>query len=157
MTPGPQAKSTRRATYWGPAMTESQYAVFHFDVQTMRMCEGQDAPLIFDSLAGAERHAREKVAAVSGLGCQILDSSGRVAGMFHDPEIYERFQGWPAAKRSLRQGIACLFAAAALIGLDAWFGFQLILGVFLGIRFLWAAAVNIIDGVSGLMEHNSKG
>jgi len=51
----PTARRARAASYWGPAMTESQYAVFHLDVKTMSMREGEDVPLIFDGLAAAER------------------------------------------------------------------------------------------------------
>jgi len=49
-------------------------------------------------------------------------------------------------------------AGVGLISLDVWLGFRLIFGVFLGVRFLWVAAVKLIDGVTGLkrVKHNSK-
>ena len=42
-------------------MSDSQYAVFHFDAATMVMAG--DIPVIFDSLSDAERHCRENIAA----------------------------------------------------------------------------------------------
>jgi hypothetical protein len=39
-------RKTARRTYWGPAMTDSQYAVFHFDVKTMCVRDA-DPALIF--------------------------------------------------------------------------------------------------------------
>jgi hypothetical protein len=158
----PKARRARAATYWAPAMTESQYAVFHFDVKTMSMREGEDGPLIFDSLAGAERYSQDKIAARPGLGCRIYDRDGKIVGTFTDTRVYERFHGQPAAQRSLLVGVACFVAGVALISLDVWLGFRLIFGVFLGVRFLWVAAVKLIDGVTGLktglkrVEHNSR-
>jgi hypothetical protein len=139
----------RSATYWGPAMAESQYAVFHFDVKTMAMREGDGDPLIFDSLLDAEVYAKDKIAVMPGLGCRIYDYAGKIVGTFNDARIYERFHGAPAAKRSLLVGTACLVAGVTLISLDVRFGFRLIFGVFLGVRFLWVAAMKLIDGVSG--------
>jgi len=130
-------------------MTESQYAVFRFDVKTMSM-QGAD-PLIFDSLAEAERYSQDNMAATPALGYRIYDRDGKIAGTFADTQVYERFQGQPSAKRSLLIGIACLLVGVGFISLDVWFGFRLILGV----RFLWVAGVKLIDGFSGL-EHNKK-
>ena len=154
----PKARRAGAATYWGPAMTESQYAVFHFDVKTMSMRAGEGAPLIFDSLADAERYSQEKSAATPGIGFRIHDRDGKVVGTFADTQVYERYHGQPAAKRTLLVGIACLVAGIGLISLDVWLGLRLILGVFLGVRFLWVAVVKLIDGISSLkrVEHNSK-
>jgi hypothetical protein len=77
-------------------MTDSQYAVFHFDVKTMsaRDAEGRepspasDAPLIFDSLAEAERYSKDKIATTPGLGCRIYDRDGKILGTFADAQIY---------------------------------------------------------------------
>lgn len=139
-------------------MTESQYAVFQFDVKTMSMREGEEAPLIFDSLASAERYSEGKIATTPGLGYRIYDRDGKVVRTLTDRKLYERFHGKPAAKRSLLIGIACLVAGVALISLDVWMGLRLIFGVFLGVRCLWVAAVNLIDGISGVkrVEHNSN-
>lgn len=154
----PTARRARAASYWGPAMTESQYAVFHFDVKTMSMREGADAPLIFDGLAAAERYSQDKIAATPELGCRIYDRGGKIVRTYIDTQVYERFHGQPAAKSSLLAGMACLIAGVGLISLDVWLGFRLIFGVFLGVRFLWVAAVKLIDGVTGLkrVKHNSK-
>jgi hypothetical protein len=140
--------TTKGASYWGPAMTQSQYAVFPFDVKTMMMREGD--PLIFDSLAEAERYSEERVASEPKVGCRILDRDGNTVRTFQDTRVYDRFHGEPAAKRSLLTGFACLLVAVALIGLDWHFGLRLIFGVFLGVRFLWVAAVKLIDGFTGL-------
>jgi hypothetical protein len=143
-----ERQKTARKTYWGPAMTESQYAVFHFDVKSM-CTQGAESPLIFESRADAERYSHEKIAAAPGLGFRIYDRDGRIVGTFTDTQVYERFHGHPAARRSLLVGIACLLVGLGFIGLDVWFGLRLIFGVFLGVRFLWVAAVKIIDGVTG--------
>jgi hypothetical protein len=139
-------------------MTDSQYAVFRFDVKTMAMREGDDVPLIFDSLAEAECFAHDTVAATPGLGCRICDRDGKAVGTFNNTEVYERFHGQPAAKRSLLVGSACLVAGIALVSLDVHFRLRLILPFFLGVRFLWVAGVKLIDGVTSLKreEHNSK-
>ena len=47
-------------------------------------------------------------------------------------------------------GTVCLVAGVGLISLDVWMGFRLILGVLLGVRFLWIAAIKLIDGATGL-------
>jgi hypothetical protein len=150
------ARRTNAATYWGPAMTESQCAVFHFDVKTMSMLEADNVPVIFDNLADAERYSKSKIASTPGMGCRIHDRDGKIVGTFADTQVYERFHGPPAARRSLLVGIACLVAGVGFIGLDVWFRFRLIFGVFLGVRFLWVAGVKLIDGVTGLkrVEHN---
>jgi hypothetical protein len=134
-------------------MTESQYAVFHFDVKTMSM-QGAD-PLIFDSLAEAERYSRDNMAATPAVGYRIYDRDGKIVETFADTQVYEHFHGRPSAKRSLLVGVAWLVVGVGLISLDVWFGLRLIFGVFLGLRFLWVAAVKLIDGFSGL-EHNKK-
>ena len=146
--------SAGRRTYWGPAMTEAQYALLHFDVKTMCMRDAA-SPLIFESLAEAERYSRDKVAAAPGVGCRIYDRHGTIVGTFSDERVYERFHGQPAAARSLLTGVLCFLAGVAFIGLDVWMRFRLIFGVFLGVRFLWVAGVKLIDGVTGL-EHNKK-
>ena len=117
-----QQKAARR-TYWGPAMTESQYAVFHFDVKTMSMRDAQGGnpsdggavPLIFDNLAGVERYSQEQIDAMPGLGCQIYDRDEKIVGIFADTQVYGRFHGPPAAKRSLLVGILCLLIGVAFI------------------------------------------
>jgi hypothetical protein len=151
-----KARPAKAATYWGPAMTESQYAVFHFDVKTMSMRAGEDDPLIFENLADAERYSQEKLAATPGLGFRIHDCDGRIVRTFTDTQVYERFHGQPAAKRNLLVGSACLVAGVGLISLDVWLGLRLILGVFLGVRFLWVAAVKLIDGITGLKRAGAQ-
>src|SRR5258708_2278429 len=104
-------------------MTDSECAVFHFDVKTMsaRDAEGRDpsaanaAPLIFDNLAEAESYSKNKIAAIPGLGCRIYDRDGKIVGTFADTQVYERFHGQPAAKRNLLVGMVCLTVGAALI------------------------------------------
>jgi hypothetical protein len=138
-------------------MTDTQCAVFHFDVKTMsaRDAEGREspasnAPLIFDSQAEAERYSKDKIATGLGLGCRIYDRDGKILETFADTQVYERFHGQPAAKRSLLMGMVCLVVGVALISLDVSMGYRLIFGVFLGVRFLWAAAIKLIDGATGL-------
>jgi len=135
-------------------MTDSQFAVFQFDVKSMCM-QDADAPLIFDSLAEAERYSQEKMAATPGLGFRIYDRDGKILETFTDAQVYERFHGQPAAKRSLLVGVVYLVLGVGLISLDVRMGFRLIFGVILGVRFLWVAGVRLIDGVTG-MEHNKK-
>jgi hypothetical protein len=135
-------------------MTESQYAVFQFDVKTMSM-GGSETPLIFDSLSAAEGYSQEKMTASPGLGFRILDRDGKIVRTFTNAQLYEKFHGQPAAKRSLLMGALYLVIGIALITLDVHLGFSLIFGVFLGVRFLWVAGVKLIDGFTGL-EHNKK-
>jgi hypothetical protein len=137
-------------------MTESQYAVFRFDVKTMPMRAGEDAPLMFNSLADAERYSQEKLAATPGLGFRIHDCAGKIVGTFADTQVYERFHGQPAARRGLLVGTTCLVAGVGLISLDVWLGLRLILGIFLGVRFLWVAAVKLIDGITGLKRAGAQ-
>ena len=144
-------------------MTDSQCAVFHFDVKTMSArdadgCESSasNTPLIFDSRAAAERYSQNKIATTPGLGCRIYDREGKILATFADSQVYERFHGQPSAKRSLLVGMACLVVGVALISLDVWMGLRLILGVFLGVRFLYVAASNLIDGVAGWKHGASK-
>jgi len=145
-------------------MTESQCAVFHFDVKTMsaRDAEGRmasppnDAPLMFASLAEAENYAKQKIAAIPGLGCRIYDRDGKTLGTFTDTHVYEQFHGLPAAKRNLIVGTVCLVVGAGLVSLDAWLGFRLIVGVLLGVRFLWTAAIRLMDGFAGLEKSGGE-
>ena len=158
------ARRAKAATYWGPPMTDSQCAVFHFDVKTMsaRNAEGRspsaanEAPLIFDCLAEAERYSKDKIAATPGLGCRIYDRDGKILGNFADTQVYERFHGRPAARRSLLVGLACLVAGVGLVSLDIWMGYRLIFGILLGVRFLWAAAIKLIDASTGLKRNTSE-
>jgi hypothetical protein len=135
-------------------MTESQYAVFQFDVKTMSM-RGSEAPLIFDSLSVAESYSQAQMAASPGFGFRIYDRDGKIIRTFTDAQFYEKFHGRPSAKRSLLLGGVCLVIGVALIAVDVRLGFSLIFGVFLGVRFLWVAGVKLIDGFTGL-EHNKK-
>jgi hypothetical protein len=109
-----------KASYWGPAMSESQYAVFRFDVQTMVMTEG--APVIFDSLPDAERHCQENISANRVLGCRILDHAGKTVRTFSDDQVFDRHHGRPAAKRNVVLGSALLVAGVGSVALDAWLG-----------------------------------
>jgi len=140
-------------TYWGPAMSESQYAVFRFDVKTMVMAD--DTPLIFDTLADAERHCGENIAAMPALGCRILDHTGKTVRTFSDDQIYDQHHGRPAAKRNVVLGSALLIAGVSSVALDAWLGWRLVFGVLLGVRLLWAGTVKTIDGASYLMRDDA--
>jgi len=140
-------------TYWGPAMSESQYAVFRFDVKTMVM-DG-DAPLIFNSFADAERDCQENVAANPAVGCRILDRTGKTVRTFSDERLYDQHHGRPAAKRNVLLGSALLAAGVSSVALDAWLGWRLVFGVLLGVRLLWAGCVKTIDGVSFLMRDDA--
>jgi hypothetical protein len=53
-------------------------------------------------------------------------------------------------------GMVCLVVGVGLISLDIWMGFRLIFGVLLGVRFLWAAAIKLIDGATALKRNISK-
>jgi hypothetical protein len=140
-------------TYWGPAMSESQYAVFLFDVKTMVMADS--TPLIFDTLADAERHCGENIAATPALGCRILDHTGKTVRTFSDNQIYDQHHGRPAAKRNVVLGSALLIAGVSSVALDAWLGWRLVFGVLLGVRLLWAGTVKTIDGASYLMRDDA--
>ena len=131
-------------------MTDSQYAVFHFEVKSMVMVER--APLIFDTFSDAERHCQENIAAHPSLGCRILDSSGKTIRTFSDHEIYDQHHGRPAAKRNVVLGSIFLAAGLGSVALDAWLGWRLVFGVLLGVRLLWAGCVKTIDGVTTLMQ-----
>ena len=142
-------------------MTDSQCAVFHFDVKTMsaRDAEGRESPasntpLIFETRAQAELYSEDKIATTPGLGCRIYDHDGKILATFANPQVYERLHGQPSARRSLLVGMVCLVVGVGLISLDVWMGLRLILGVLLGVRFLWVAASNLIDGVAG-WEHST--
>ena len=140
-------------TYWGPAMSGSQYAVFRFDVKTMVMAD--DTPLIFDSLPDAERHCRENIATTPKLGCRILDHSGKTVRTFSDDQVFDQHHGRPAAKRNVLLGSVLLVAGASSVALDAWLGWRLVFGVLLGVRLLWAGTVKTIDGASYLMRDDA--
>jgi len=140
-------------TYWGPAMSESQYAVFRFAVKSMVMADG--TPLIFDTLADAERHCGENIAAMPALGCRILDHTGKTVRTFSDDQIYDQHHGRPAAKRNVVLGSAFLIAGVSSVALDAWLGWRLVFGVLLGVRLLWAGTVKTIDGASYLMRDDA--
>jgi len=135
-------------------MSPRQFAVFHFDVKTMSMRDaqgdyppdGDDAPLIFDTIAEARFYCQKKIADMPALGCRILDHQGQVVQSFSDVEIYDRHHGRPAAKRDIALGTVCLLAGAGSVALDAWFGWRLIFGVVLGIRFVWFGASRLMDG-----------
>ena len=109
-----------RSTYWGPALADSQYAVFHFDVKTMPLRDPQgnavssdnDAPLVFDSLTGAENYCREKIATTPALGCRIYDHQGRVVRSFVFGVLLGVRFLWAGASKTI-DGIAGLRAARA--------------------------------------------
>lgn len=82
-----------QATYWGPPMSASQYAVFRFDVKSMVMAQGE--PLIFNTLPAAERYCRENIVATASLGCRILDHKGKPVRTFSDQQIYDKNHGRP--------------------------------------------------------------
>jgi hypothetical protein len=144
-------------------MSDSQYTVFHFDVQTMSArdaqgrepSQGSDAPLLFDDLTVAERYCEEKIAANPTLGCRILDHTGKVVRTFANDQVYEKHHGRPAAKRSILIGAACLVAGAGGVALDAWLGWRLVFGVLLGVRFLWVGTVKTAEGIASLMQERA--
>ena len=129
-------------------MLESQYAVFKFDVRTIVMAGEQ--PIIFESLPEAERYCRESIVAVTSIGCRILDYHGKTIGTFVDDKLYSKHHGQPAARRNLLLGVVFLIAGISSVGLDAYFGWRLVFGVLLGVRFLWAGCVKTIDGATAL-------
>ena len=139
-----------KSTYWGPAMSDSQYAVFRFDVKTMVIAEGE--PLIFNTLPDAEHYCQENIAAKPSLGCRILDHTGKTVRTFSDQQIYDQHHGRPAAMRNVWLGSALLLVGASSVALDAWLGWRLVFGVLLGVRLLWAGCVKTIDGVTFLMR-----
>jgi hypothetical protein len=145
-----------KSSYWGPSLSPDQFAVFHFDVKTMSMRDaegnfltsGNDTPLIFATLPEAQDYCRRRTAEKPALGCRILDYQGKVVQSFSDAETYDRHHGRPAAKRNIAVGTACLIAGACSVALDAWFGWRLILGVLLGMRFMWVGASRLMDGIA---------
>jgi hypothetical protein len=151
---------SRKSTYWGPPMSDTHYAVFHFDVKTMSMRDaqgdylsaGNDAPLIFESLEQAQQYCTEKTAAMPELGCRIYDHRGQVVQSFSDEKIYERHHGRPAAKRNIALGSIFLVAGVGGVALDAWLEWRLTFGVLLGARFLWVGSVKMIDGITSWKE-----
>jgi hypothetical protein len=141
-------------------MSESQYAVFHFDVKTMSMRDaqgqylssGNDSPLIFDDLPNAERYCEQKITATPALGCRIYDHAGQIVRSFSDTQLYSRHHGRPAAKRNLTIGTLCLLAGVGGVALDAFLEWRLTFGVLLGARFLWVGTVKMADGISFLLD-----
>jgi hypothetical protein len=137
-------------------MAPTRYALFHFDVKTMSMRDADgnflssanDAPLIFDNLDEAKRYSEAKIAATPELGCRIYDYQGQAVQTLSNHQLYDRYHGLPAAKRSLVIGALCLLAGVAGVTLDAKLGWRLIFGVLLGVRFLWVGTVKLIDGFS---------
>ena len=134
-------------------MTESQSAVFLFDVKTMLMSDG--APQIFDSLPDAERYCEERILANPAQGFRIYDRGGKIIHTFSNEEVYEQHHGRPAAKRSVIVGSLCLIAGAASVALDAWLEWRLVFGVLLGVRLLWVGTVKFSEGVSALMDERA--
>jgi len=126
-----------RGTYWGPALSESQYAVF-------------------ENRAAAESYCRQKVEAMPALGCRIYNYQGQVVESFSDSIVYDRHRGRPAAKRNLWIGLACLVAGIDGVALDAWLGWRLVFGMLLGVRFLRAGTAKTIDEIAGLREARSQ-
>ena len=113
-----------------------------------------DSPLIFDTLDKARSYSEQKIAATP-LGCRIYDYKGRGLESLSNPQIYHRHHGLPAAKRNLALGALCLLTGAAGVALDASLNWRLIFGVLLGIRFLWAGTVKMIDGFAAWKAQNS--
>src|SRR5450432_1117343 len=136
-----------KSNYWGPPMTDSQFAVFHFDVKTMTMSGGE--PLLFDSFVDAERHCQEWIVAQPAMGCRIYNNAGAVVRTFSDSQLFDQHHGRPAAKRSVVIGGLFLLAGVCSVALDAWFEWRLILGVLLGARCLWVGTVKFSEGVAG--------
>ena len=132
-------------------MSESQYAVFHFDVKTMTMLE--TTPVVFGSFAEAEKHCQAEIGRDPARGCRIYDHSGKIVQTFSDEGTYNQHHGRPAAKRTLMIGVICLIAGACSVGLDAWLEWRLTLGVILGARLIWVGGVKFAEGVSGLSEY----
>jgi hypothetical protein len=154
---GSGERTAPKSTYWGPAMDETEYAVFHFDVKTMSMRDaqgeyltsGNEAPLMFETLVTAQEYCQQKILTTPTLGCRIYDHSGQVVQTFSDEQIYDQHYGLPAAKRNLAMGSACLIVGVGGVALDAWLHWRLTLGVLLGIRFLWVGTVRMMDGIAG--------
>ena len=69
-------------------MSDSQYAIFHFDVKSIVMVEGE--LLIFNSLPNAERHCQENINANPALGCRILDHNGKTVRTLSGNQVYDR-------------------------------------------------------------------
>jgi hypothetical protein len=61
-----EQQKTARRTYWGPAMTDSQYAAFHFDVKTMCVRDAEP-PLIFVGRAELDERLHGRPAAQRSL------------------------------------------------------------------------------------------
>lgn len=148
-----------KPTYW-PPMTDSQCAVFHFDVKTMSMrdAQGGDAPqdkyacLIFDSMTDAESYCQEKIAVTPALGCGIYGHNGTVVRTFADDQVYTQHHGQPSARRNLMVGGACLAVGVTCVAVDAWSGWSLIIGVVLVLRFVWVGTVKMAEGIAATIE-----
>lgn len=153
-----------KSTFWSSPISDSQYAVLHFDIKTMSMRDAggnflssEDGPLIFNTLDGARSYSEQKIAATPALGCRIYDHQGRAVESFSNPEVYDQHHGLPAAKRNLALGAICLLTGAGAVALDASLKWRLIFGTLFGIRFLWAGSVKLIDGIAGWKGQNSRG
>jgi hypothetical protein len=136
-------------------MTESQYAIFHFDVKTMSMREATDTPLIIDGLDAATSYCQQKIADTPAMGCRIHDRNGKIIQTFSDPEVYRKNHGRPAFKRSAILGATCLLTGVGGIALDAWLEWHLIFGVLIGARFLWVGTVKLSEGIGGLLDERA--
>ncbi len=136
-------------------MTESQYAVFHFDVKTMSMRETSHTPLIIDGLEAATSYCQQKIADTPAMGCRIYNRKGDIVQTFSDAEVYKKNHGRPAAKRSVIIGSACLLAGVGGVALDAWLEWRLTFGVLIGARFLWVGSVKLSEGIAGLMDERA--
>jgi hypothetical protein len=136
-------------------MTESQYAIFHFDVRTMSMRETCNGSLIIDGLDASTSYCRQKIADTPTLGCRIYDRDGKIVQTFSDAETYRKNHGRPAFKRNVIIGSACLLAGLSGVALDAWLEWRLTFGVLVGARFLWVGSVKLSEGVAGLMDERA--
>lgn len=107
-------------------MTDSQFAVFHFDVKTMVM--SGDTLMIFDNLADAERHCQSKIAATPALGCRIYNNQGSIVRTFSDDRLFAKHHGRAGgeAQRHRRQfmpdrGLGwCSSGCVDGVAADAW-------------------------------------
>jgi hypothetical protein len=135
-------------------MSESQCAVFLFDVKTMVMTSS--TPQIFESLPDAERFCQEQVHANPAQGCRIYDHAGKIVHTLSNDQVYAKHHGRPAAKRSVVVGSLCLLAGAGGVALDAWLEWRLVFGVLLGVRFLWVGTVKVSEGIASLMDERAR-
>ena len=150
-------------SYWGPPMSPSQYAVFHFDIETMSMRNAQgeylsaeEPPLIFSTLDEARAYSTEKVAITPKLGCRIYNHRGETVESFSNPDVYNQHHGLPAAKRNLAIGAVCLATGFGAVALDASLKWRLMIGVVLGVRLVWAGCTKTIDGLAAWKDATSE-